>query len=86
MKIFKYPSKEAEARLLSIINRGLSFSRADYNSVDRILKDVRKNGDRALIGYVRKFDSPSMDLNSLKVTGRRLIPLQRWSERHLPVP
>ncbi|RPH49008.1 MAG: histidinol dehydrogenase [Desulfobacteraceae bacterium] len=68
MKIFKYPSKEAEARLLSIINRVLSYNRKDHLSVSRILEDVRKNGDRALIDYIRKFDSPSMGTDSLKVT------------------
>ncbi|MDP2861323.1 MAG: histidinol dehydrogenase, partial [Desulfobacterales bacterium] len=68
MKIFKYPSEEAEARLLSIINRGLSFSRKDYINVSRILEDVRINGDMALIVYVRMFDSPSMYPDFLKVT------------------
>ncbi|MDQ1331295.1 MAG: histidinol dehydrogenase [Thermodesulfobacteriota bacterium] len=72
MRIFKYPSKEAEARLLSIINRGLSFSRKDFMLVSGILEDVRKNGDRALIGYIRKFDSPSMDTGSLKVTMKEI--------------
>ncbi|MFO7666997.1 MAG: histidinol dehydrogenase [Desulfobacterales bacterium] len=72
MKIFKYPSKEAEARLLAIINRGFSFSRKDHISVSRILEDVRKNGDRALIGYIRKFDSPSMVSDSLKVTRKEV--------------
>jgi len=72
MKILKYPSKEAEARLQSIINRGLSFSRKDQISVSRILEDVRKNGDRALIGYIRKFDSPSMVSDSLRVTRKEI--------------
>lgn len=72
MRIFKYPSKEAEARLQAIINRGLSFSRKDQISVSRILDDVRKNGDKALIGYIRKFDSPSMKQDSLKVTQKEI--------------
>jgi histidinol dehydrogenase len=72
MRIFKYPSKDAEARLLSIINRGLSFSRKDFMIVSGILEDVRKNGDRALIGYIRKFDSPSMDTGYLKVTMKEI--------------
>lgn len=72
MRIFKYPSKEAEARLQAIINRGLSFSRKNQISVRRILDDVRKNGDKALIGYIRKFDSPSMKLDSLKVTQKEI--------------
>jgi histidinol dehydrogenase len=72
MKIFKYPSKEAETRLQSIINRGLSFSRKDYMNVSRILEDVRKNGDRALTGYIRKFDSPSIEQDSLRVTRKEI--------------
>lgn len=73
MKIFKYPSKEAETRLLSIINRGLSFSRKDYANVSRILEDVRKNGDTALAGYVRKFDSPEINPDNLKVTQKEIL-------------
>ena len=72
MRIFKYPSKEAEARLQAVINRGLSFSRRDQISVSRILDDVRKNGDRALIGYIRKFDSPLLKQDSLKVTQKEI--------------
>lgn len=67
MKIFEYPSKPAEARLASIINRGLSFSRKDYNAVSKILDDVRKNGDSALINYARRFDSPAINTDSIKV-------------------
>jgi histidinol dehydrogenase len=73
MKIFKYPSKEAEARLISIINRGLSFSRRDYASVSRILEDVRKNGDSALAGYIRKFDSPEIKPDNLRVTQKEIL-------------
>ena len=72
MKIYKYPSEEVEAKLQSIISRGLSFSRKDHMNVSRILEDVRKYGDRALIGYVRKFDSPSMNPDSLKVTRKEI--------------
>lgn len=72
MKILKYPSKEAEARLQSIINRGLSFSRKDQISVSRILEDVRKNGDRALISYIRRFDSPLIVSDSLGVTRKEI--------------
>lgn len=72
MKIFNYPSKLAEARLKFIINRGLSFNRKDYNAVNRILKDVRKNGDGALINYARLFDSPAINLDSLKVSNKEI--------------
>jgi len=81
MKIFKYPSKEAEARLLSIINRGIYFSRKDHINVSRILEDVRKNGNRALIEYIRKFDSPSMVSDSLKVTRKEVDSASKLVEK-----
>ena len=68
MKIYNYPSKSAEKKIASIINRGLGFKKKDYQSVKRILQDVRKNGDKALIKYVNRFDSPDLSIDSIKVT------------------
>jgi len=68
MKIYNYPSKSANAKIASIINRGLSFKKKDYQSVTRILEDVRKNGDKALIKYINRFDSPGLSVKAIKVT------------------
>ncbi|MBU4259429.1 MAG: histidinol dehydrogenase [Proteobacteria bacterium] len=68
MKIYTYPSKSAEKRITSIINRGLGFKKKDYHQVAQILEDVRKNGDKALIKYVNKFDCPGLSIKSIKVT------------------
>ncbi len=72
MKIFEYPSKPAEARLKAIINRGLSFIRNDYKAVNGILENIRKNGDGALIDYARRFDSPKINLDSIKVSNKEI--------------
>lgn len=68
MKIYKYPSKSAEKRVASIANRGLDVKKKDVAYVTRILEDVRKNGDKALIQYARQFDSPRLTIAALKVT------------------
>jgi histidinol dehydrogenase len=68
MKIYNYPSQSAEKKIASIINRGHGFKKKDYQSVKRILEDVRKNGDKALIKYVNRFDSPDLSIDSIKVT------------------
>jgi histidinol dehydrogenase len=68
MKTYNYPSKSAEKKIASIINRGLGFKKKDYQSVKRILEDVRKNGDKALIKYVNCFDSPDLSIDSIKVS------------------
>ena len=68
MKIYTYPSKSAETRVTSIINRGLGFKEKDYLKVSQILEDVRKNGDNALIKYANQFDSPGLSIKSIRVT------------------
>lgn len=72
MKIYNYPSKSANAMVESIVNRGLSFKKKDYMAVTRILEDVRKNGDKALVKYVNRYDSPELDLKSIQVTRQEI--------------
>lgn len=67
MKIYHYPSKSADKRLKAITARSLSVRKRDVTSVSRILEDVRKNGDPALIRYVNRFDAPDLDLAALAV-------------------
>jgi len=68
MKTYQYPSRSAELRLAAIVGRGLGFKKKDLAAVTRIIADVQKNGDKALIAYVNRFDSPKLDIQSLKVT------------------
>ena len=72
MKIYTYPSKAAEKKVASIVNRGLAFKKKDIAYVTRILEDVKKNGDKALIQYVKRFDSPGLSVKSLKVTPKEI--------------
>jgi histidinol dehydrogenase len=68
MKIYDYPSKSAESKLAAIVNRGMRFRKKDILAVTRILEDVRKNVDQALIKYVNQFDAPKMKIEQLAVT------------------
>ena len=67
MKIFDYPSEAAEKKLATIVNRGLNVKKKDVSAVNRILEDVRRNGDAALIEYVNRFDAPHLRTVSLAV-------------------
>ncbi|MFC1857000.1 histidinol dehydrogenase [Thermodesulfobacteriota bacterium] len=77
MKIYNYPSKAAEKRLKSIINRGLGFKKQDLAQVTRILEDVKKNGDKALIKYANQFDSPDLRIDSIRVTKNEFASAQK---------
>ena len=85
MKIFLYSSKSAETRISYIINRGFNFSKKDYIKVSRILEDVRKRGDKALIKYANQFDSPSLSVKSIRVTSAEIAAAKNKG-KHLGRP
>ncbi len=72
MKIFNYPSKTAENRVQSIVNRSLGFKKKDIQEITRIIEDVRKNGDRALVKYTNRFDAPGLRTESIKVSDEEI--------------
>ncbi len=72
MKIYNYLSKSAEKRIASIISRGLDFKKKDILAVTRILQDVKKNGDKALIEYANRFDSPGMTVEAIQATRQEI--------------
>ncbi len=72
MKIYNYLSKSAEKRIASITRRGLGFKKKDILRVTRILEDVKRNGDKALITYANRFDSPNLTVASLRATRKEI--------------
>jgi len=77
MKILKYPSAAARKRLDAIVNRHLAFKARDVQVVKRILADVRKNKNRALIEYINRFDAPRLTADSLRVTKSEINAARR---------
>jgi histidinol dehydrogenase len=68
MKIQTFPSAGAEKRLARIAKRNREFRAKDVHAVQKILNEVRKKGDSALIGYINRFDAPDLPVNSIEVT------------------
>ncbi len=83
MKILKFSSAAARNRLDAIVNRHLAFKAGDVQVVKRILTDVRKNKDRALIGYINRFDAPRLTADSLKVTKKEINEARRRVDKGL---
>ncbi len=81
MKVFKFPSAAAQKRLDAIVNRGLAFRVKDAEAVKKILADVRKNKDKALISYVNRFDAPKLTTKSLKVSKKEFDQAQLRVDR-----
>ncbi len=64
MKIIRYPSK----KLQEIYRRGIPRSKRIKERVERIIEDVRLQGDDALMRYTKKFDGVKISAKSLRVS------------------
>lgn len=69
MKIFDYPSKDAEIWIKDLTDkRSVDFTEQDEKKVLEIIHDVRKRGDAAVVEYTNRFDSPDLCAEDLIVT------------------
>lgn len=88
MKVIHYD--ELKGRF-SLLRKEIQFAPpAVVRSVRRILSDVKRNGDRALLEYIRRFDnwnpsSPEEIYLDIRVIKRRKIHLSRSERRALEV-
>lgn len=81
MRIYNYPSLPAEQKVSRIIRRGLKYRRRDLAAVTRICEDVRKRGDKAVISYSRRFDSPRLQIKSIQVSAKEFADAARKVDR-----
>ncbi|MCG6908987.1 MAG: histidinol dehydrogenase [Deltaproteobacteria bacterium] len=81
MKIFRYPSPEAEKKLRAIENRSIGFRKKDVTAVARIIDDVKKNGDDALLDYTRRFDAPKLQREQLVVSREEMAAAPKKVDR-----
>jgi histidinol dehydrogenase len=77
MDLYQYPSRSAEKKVKHIIERGLGFSKQDYENVETYLEDVKTRGDKALVEYTNKFDSKKITMDSLKVSQKEFETAQK---------
>jgi histidinol dehydrogenase len=72
MKIYTFPTTAAEKRLQAIESRTIGFKKKDIAAVNRIIGNIRKNGDAALIRYTHQFDSTAVTAASIRVTPQEI--------------
>jgi histidinol dehydrogenase len=69
MKIFDYPSSDAESWIRNLTEkRSVDFTEDDEKKVLDIIHDVRKRGNKAVIEYTNRFDAPELRAEDLVVT------------------
>ncbi|MFU0824362.1 histidinol dehydrogenase [Clostridium sp.] len=68
MNIVKIDENNKKYYINNLKNRGESVQRDIILAVDKILDDVKENGDSAVIKYTNKFDSEVINAQNMKVT------------------
>ncbi len=81
LKIINYPSAAAEARVRRIAGRGRQWPKRELAAVTRILGQVRRRGDEALLAYTRRFDAPGMTREELGVGAREMAAAAAAADR-----
>ena len=76
LKILEYNTEEAQAFINRLNLRGRLDDEDILKTVRRILLDVRKNGDAAVIKYTRKFDAPRIAVKDLRVKAKEFNDAQ----------
>ena len=72
IRILESSSQEAKEFLERLRHRGQLQDENVLRTVNRILEDVRKYGDKAVIKYTRKLDAPRISVKELRVSEREL--------------
>ncbi|MCZ6679438.1 MAG: histidinol dehydrogenase, partial [Candidatus Poribacteria bacterium] len=72
IRILDAHSEEAKAFIEKLNRRGQLEDTSILRTVHRILQDVRKNGDKAVIKYTRRFDAPRLSVKELRVTAKEI--------------
>ena len=78
MQVIKYPEREKWA---SILARPLFDSTSLFDTVQKVLDDVRKRGDSAVKDYTKQFDKVSLD--ELEVTKEEIAEADSLVSVHL---
>ncbi len=76
LKIFEAHTEEAQAFINRLNLRGRLDDEVILKTVRRILQDVRKNGDAAVIKYTRRFDAPRISAKELRVKAKEFNDAQ----------
>src|SRR3972149_3985588 len=68
MKVIKTDSPEFAPVRDKLLNRGVTYGKSIESSVKTIIESVRKNGDKALIKYTKKFDSIQLTPSTMRIS------------------
>ncbi|MGH7885491.1 MAG: histidinol dehydrogenase [Thermodesulfobacteriota bacterium] len=83
MKIFNVNSKNLGRVLKDIEKKNSSFDPKLVSATEKIVEDVRINGDAALFKYSKRFDKAELNKNTIKVSPKEFEDAERKVSKQL---
>ena len=77
MKILNSKSKNFDKLLDNLLSKRKQKLKASSVSVTKIINDVKKNGDKALLKYERKFNKNNIIVPSVKQINKSIKSLNK---------
>merc|ERR1711965_408542 len=80
LKVFKY-SKNRDLKALEVfLNKRKSVQKNQTTIVSKIIKNVKKNGDKAVINYERKFSNIKKKFNKLQFSSKEIKKILKTTD------
>ena len=83
MKIININSNNLNTRLKSIQKSASTFDPKLVKATDKIVEDVRENGDKALFKYTKKFDRLNLSKSTVKVSANEFKEAEKLVSKSL---
>ncbi len=83
MKIVRVTSKNTERIIKGLQKEGSSFEPKLISATEKIVKDVRRNGDKALFKYTKRFDKICLNKKNVKVSEKEFEDAERKVSKSL---
>ena len=83
LKILKYNKKNSLKSLEIFLNRRKNIQKAQSSAVIKILKNVKKNGDKAVVNYEKKFSKIKVKSPKLFFSRKELINISKKTDNKI---
>ena len=83
LKILKYNSKNSSKTLEKFLTKRKSIQKNKTSSVNRIIKSVKKNGDKAVLNYEKKFSKIKLNSNQVFFSKNEINKISKKTDKKI---
>ena len=81
LKLIKYSSNNSSKSLQNILNKRKSIQKKQSLAVSRIIQKIKKNGDKAIINYEKKFSKVKTRSRKILYTNKEITKISKKTDQ-----